>query len=94
MLHKFLTSLLTTGFLLFLNRRSINPITPAAKRPKSSFTPRDSAALNPIKDHTKGIKDIFTGIFKSIQSSKPKVKIVVGQGAIPKDGDRGKPWPK
>ena len=63
-------------------------ITPAIKRPVSSFIPSETAALNPMSDHIAGIIITIKGILAEENNSMPKVKIVVGQGN-PKVGDEG-----
>jgi len=61
---------------------------PATNKPKSSYTLKLTAALNPTTDHKTGIINTYLGIFLSVHNNKPNVKIVVGQGR-PKVGDLG-----
>ena len=66
----------------------IIPRNPATNKPKSSYTLKLTAALNPTIDHRTGIINTYLGIFLSAHNNKPKVKIVVGHGR-PKVGDLG-----
>ena len=68
------------------------PIVPAMSNPKSSLIPKLNAAEVPTIDHKMGTINKLDGIFLSVQSSKPNVKMVVGQGT-PNVGDVGKVRP-
>jgi len=68
------------------------PIVPATSNPKSSLIPKFKAAEVPTIDHKMGTINKINGIFLSVQSSKPNVKMVVWQG-VPNVGDAGKVHP-
>ena len=73
------------------SRRTISTVaaTPATSTPTSSPIPNATAAVKPITDQKSGMAKLSFGTRASVHDSKPKLKIVVGQGATPKTGERG-----
>ena len=75
-------------YFLFLSNNIGAVRSPEMSKPVSSRIPKLTAALKPNTDQITGIIRIAAGIFLSVKSNKPKVKIVVGHGR-PKVGDEG-----
>ena len=71
----------------------MNEMIPATIKPRSSTTPKLSAAEMPKMDHRKGITNTVTGHLSLRNSNIPKVKMVVGQGS-PKVGAAGYTCPE
>jgi len=63
-------------------------IAPEIISPISSFIPMVKEAVNPMIDQSSGMMNITRGNFLVLNSRRPKVKIVVGQGS-PNVGEEG-----